>query len=164
MSLMADPMVVLRNFQQQLNTGDPIDPRLLEESYLKMYDEPNGGRRYSYAKIIDGEAQALSIFGLENPIGGLQCYSIGYAVSERHRGRGLAVEAVNRGLVDLEQKLGVAGTDRFYLEAVINVTNRPSIKVSEKLFSDPGEQIIETYSGERALRFKRLIIIKRSVH
>ena len=60
MSLMADPMIALRSFQDQLDSGDPVDPRDLDEGYAKLYDEPNGGQRYSFPKIIGGEVQALS--------------------------------------------------------------------------------------------------------
>lgn len=85
----ADPMIALRSVQDNLNNGLSVDPRELDEGYLKMYDEPNGGKRYSYLKIIDGIVQALAIFGLESPIDGVECYSVGYAVNEKYRRRGL---------------------------------------------------------------------------
>ncbi|MGZ3745075.1 MAG: GNAT family N-acetyltransferase [Pseudobdellovibrionaceae bacterium] len=159
MPMMADPMIALLSLQKVLNSGPPVDPRELDEGYAKMYDEPNGGKRYSYAKIIEGEVQAVSIFGLEDPIDGVDCYSVGHAVNENHRGRGLAVEAVDKGVEELKNKFRQTSMGRFYLEAVIDVTNIHSIKVAEKLFSDSPEKIIEKYSGKPALHFKKLIAL-----
>jgi RimJ/RimL family protein N-acetyltransferase len=162
MSLMADPMIALLGLQQALSSSPPVDPADLDEGYIKMYDEPNGGKRYSYAKIIDGEVQAVSIFGLEDPIGGVDCYNVGYAVNENHRGCGLAIEAVNKGIEDLKKRFSLTKMERFYVEAVIDATNSYSIEVAEKLFPGPGEAIMEKYTGSRALQFKRLIVIQKN--
>ncbi len=91
MSIMADPMIALLSLQDVLKNGPPVDPRELDDGYAKMYDEPNGGKRFSYAKILGREVQVVAIFGLENPIDGVVCYNVGYAVNENHRGRALAV-------------------------------------------------------------------------
>lgn len=153
---MADPMVALRLLQQALDAGQ-VDLGGLEGGYLKMQDRVPSGERYSYAKIIDGVAQAVSIFGLDEPIDGLDCFSVGYAVNEKYRRRGLAVEAVNTGIEDLKKRFLKTKMERFYIEAVIEVSNISSIKVAQKLFSEPGLPCIETYSGKRSLQFKRLI-------
>ena len=153
-------MIALLHFQQALNEGLSIDPHQLNEDYLVMYDEPNGGKRHSYAKIINGEVQALAIFGLEEPINGIVCYNVGYAVHMNHRGRGLAVEAVNIGLDKLRNELSLAGVKSFYLEAVIDVVNSHSILVAKKLFSKNGILINERDTGTLSLHFKKLIIIQ----
>jgi hypothetical protein len=44
--IMADPMIALLKFQDMLNSGPPVDSNDLDEDYAKMYDEPNGGKRY----------------------------------------------------------------------------------------------------------------------
>lgn len=161
MSLMANPMVILTNFQQALNSGPSIDPRKLNEGYLSLYDEPNVGRkRYSFIKVVDGEVQVLAIFGLEDPINGVECYSVGYAVNEKYRGRGLAVEAVNKGLAGLVKVLNQRNIDSFLMEAVIDKTNTPSIKVAEKLFSAPGVPVMETESETPSWHFRRLITLR----
>lgn len=160
MTSMADPMIALLKFQQAMENGPPLDPRKLEGSYLKMYDEPNGGKRYSYAKIVDGDVQAVSIFGLVDPVDGVGCYSIGYAVNKPYRGRGLAVEAVNKGIQDLKKRFSLTNIERFYIEAVIDITNSHSIRIAEQLFYSPGVSIQELESGQPALLFRRLIIVR----
>ena len=158
--MMADPIIVLCKLQEKINAGAPVDPRSLDEGYVKLSDEPNGGQRYSYAKIIDGEVQALSIFGLADPIEGVTCFNVGYAVKESHRGRGLALEAVNKGLKDLKEKFSRTDMRSFFVEAVIDKTNAHSIKVAGQLFPGTGVATKDHCTGTPALYFKRLIVIR----
>lgn len=157
MSLMADPIIILKSLQQALNDGMPLEQSEIEADYKFFYDEPNGGRRFSFAKIINREAQSLAIFGLENPLNGLICYNVGYAVNERHRGHGLALEAVNFGLERLKTTLKSEGVSQFYLEAIIDKNNLHSINITNKLFLSPGVPTIDGESGTPSLHFKRLI-------
>jgi RimJ/RimL family protein N-acetyltransferase len=159
---MANPMDALVATQEALRNGASFDPpELDDEGYAKVYDEPfSGGKRYSYIKVISGEVQAVAIFGLDDPLDGVECYSVGYAVSENHRGRGLAVEAVNKGIANLIQRFSLTSMKRFYVEAVVSVTNSHSIKVAEKLFPGSRENIIERCTGEPALHFKRLVVLR----
>lgn len=159
MKKMADPMIALLKFQQILNVGPSVDPSDLDGCYLTMYDEPNGGKRFSFVKIVDDEAQVLAIFGIEDPINGVECWSIGYAVSEKHRRRGLAIEAVNKGIDVLKNKFIRSKVKSFYISAVIDVKNIPSVRLAEKLFSKQGVPAIENYSGTPSLYFKKLIVI-----
>lgn len=137
-----------------------MDSYVVDAGYVMFYDEPfEGGKRFSFGKIINSEVQAMSIFGLEDPINGEICYNVGYAVSEFHRGRGLALEIINKGLEHLKNELNRTGLKRFYLEAVIDKNNIHSIKVAEKLFSIKGSPIIEGFTNTPAIHFARLIVI-----
>ena len=151
-------MIALRSFQEALNTGMPV--KKLDGHYVERCDEIVGGIRYSYAKVVNGEVQALATFGPEDPIDGVEYYSVNYVVSEKHRRRGLAVEVVNKGLEYLKENLRLTELECFYVEAIIDVANVPSIKVAERLFSGAGQKIIEKYSGTRSLQFKRLVTLR----
>lgn len=100
-------------------------------------------------------------FGLEDPINGVVCYNVGYAVNEGHRGRGLAVEAVNIGIANLKNELSRTGLKIFYLEAVIDLMNIHSVRVAEKLFASSGVAMNERDTGTPALYFKKLIAINK---
>lgn len=160
MSSMADPMMALLSFQEALNTGMVV--KRLDAHYVERCDEIFGGIRYSYARVINGEVQALATFGPEEPINDIECYSVNYVVSDKYRGRGLSVEAVNKGIEELKKEFSLTKMQRFYVEAIIDIANDHSIKIAEKLFSDSGELIIETYSGKPALQFKRLFDLQLS--
>lgn len=159
MSLMANPMDALRMLQKLVDSGPPIDSSSLDEGYLKMYDEPDGRKRFSYAKIIDGEIQVLVTFGQEEPYRGVPRYSVNYAVNESHRGRGLAVEAVNKGIEELKKEFSQIKMKGFYIEAIIDVTNTHSIKVAKTLFPRPGVETEDSGSGTPSLLFFKLIVL-----
>ena len=104
MSSMANPMDALLKYQHALNAG-MLDPNQIEEGYLKLSGEVRSGRKYDFIKILSVEVQDLAIFGEEEPYRGVPRYSIGYAVSEGHRGRNLAVEAVNKGIEEIKNSV-----------------------------------------------------------
>jgi len=158
MSKMANPMEALHKFQQHLNVA-PIDPSDLEDGYLKLHDCVPSGKRFSCVKIVDGEVQALAIFGEEYPYRGVERFSVGYAVSENHRRRGLAVEAVNRGIEELKKEVSRANKKSFYVEALIDVTNTNSIGVAKKLFLGTGTPKEDDETGNPALLFYKQIIL-----
>ncbi len=158
MAKMADPMIALRSLQQAVFLGDlSVTPQNIGGGYFLLFDEPNGGKRFSYPKIINKEVQAISIFGLVEPIKGIPCFSVGYAVNEKHRGKNLAFEAVNRGIHELKTGFSRTQKGSFYVEAVIDKTNTYSIKVAEKLFSKPGVPMTDHYSGTPSLHFLKLV-------
>jgi RimJ/RimL family protein N-acetyltransferase len=160
MKTMADPMDALRSMQQALIDGTPLYLGNVGGDYQGRLDQyPNGDRRYLFAKIVNGKAIALVIFATEESINGVDCYSVGYAVDEKYRRRGLAVEAFQTGVVELVKELRKTGLKRFYVDAVIDVTNEPSIKFAQKLFAEPGQKIHERESERPALHFKRLVSI-----
>lgn len=86
MSLMANPMEALLKYQHALNTGMQVDPNHVDGGYLKFSGEVGGGKKYDFVKIRAGEVLALAIFGEEEPFNEVDRYSVGYAVSESHRG------------------------------------------------------------------------------
>lgn len=157
---MADPMDGLLDFQNALNSGIPLYLRDLDADYKTRYDEDDSRKRFIFAKIINGEFQALAIFGHVEPVGPIECYSVGYAVSEKCRGRGLAVEAINKGIEELKKRFSQTQMESFYVEAVVDVENGPSIKVAEKIFPGPGLANTETYSGKPSLLFMKLIQLR----
>lgn len=156
-SLMADPMNALRSYQQALDAGMPVDPSELDGDYLKRNGEVSGAMRFDFLKIIDGEAIAIAMFVEDEPHNDVARYSLAYAVNENHRRRGLAIEVVNKGIEDLKKKFGQVRMKRFFVEAVIDKTNVPSINVAKQVLLGPGIAITDSETGTPALLFYRLI-------
>ena len=159
MSLMANPMDALQSYQRRFDTA-PIDSSQLDASYLKLSGKVNGGKKYDFVKIVDGQVHALAIFGEEESFNGVARYSVGYAVSESQRGRGLAVEAVNKGIEELKKEFDRMRMNSFYVEALIDVTNTHSIAVAKRLFSGPGFAKTDSETGTPSLLFYRLVAIQ----
>lgn len=158
MSLMANPMLALADYQRVVSSGMELDPAEFDGEYLKRRGEiAKGVTRYDYVKIIDREVQALAMFPQEKLFNSVPVYSVGYAVCENRRGKGLAVEAVTTGIEDLKVILGRSGIKKFYVEALIDKTNSYSIKVAEKIFSTSGTPHTDDETGIPALLFYKLI-------
>ena len=159
MPLMPDLMNALTSLQLELDRGGLIvNPCALDLQYKMIFDQPNGEGRFTYAKVIDGEVLALANFVLAEPIDGVPCFNVGYAVKPNHRGQGLGVEAVSVGIEELKNGFGQTHRGKsFYVEAIVEVSNQLSIKVAERLFSGSGEPIIDAPSGKPALHFKKIV-------
>lgn len=156
--MLPHPIDGLLSFQQALNTGMTVIK--LDANYVERHDQIDGGIRYSYAKVVDGEVQALATFRQEEPFKSVDRYSLNYSVGEKHRGRGLAVEAVNKGIDELKKEFSQFKIKRFYIETIIEVTNIHSIQVAKKLFPDHGIANPDSETGMSSLSFFMLIEIR----
>lgn len=155
---MANPMDAIIATQQALDSGAEFSPDSLDAGYYMVHDNPGIGlERYCFVKVVDKEIQVMSIFGLEDPINGIKCYNVSYAVKENHRGRGLAVESVIHGLEKLTLEMKRNNLKRFCVEAIIDKNNVHSLQVAKKLFPAPGRPIIDDESGTPAIHFLKVI-------
>jgi hypothetical protein len=155
---MPDLMAAIDSLQKEIGRGMKTIPCELNSQYRMIYDEPHGEKRFTYAKIIGGKVQALANFVLAEPIDGIPCFNVGYAVDPKHRGRGLGLEAASTGIAELKNGFGrtLKGKD-MYLEAVVEKTNTHSVKVAQQLFSATGDSITDAPTGKPALYFKMLV-------
>lgn len=160
MSEMPDPTDLIENLQHSLNDGLCISSHELDNGYKMFYDEPFvGGRRFIFAKIVNNQVQAMSIFGLEDDLDGITCWNVGYAVLKSYQRQGLASEAFNHGVMKLKEELKREGINKFVLEAVVDINNTPSVKLTEKLFKTQGQDMKENFTGAPALHFNKIITI-----
>ena len=154
MSTMANPMDALHDFQRALNAGMSVNH--LDAGYIERLDDIASGRRFCYAKVVAGEVHVLVTFGSEDQIKGVDCYSVNYAVGEKHRGRGLAVEAVNKGIEEIKKHYRRAKINKFYVDAIADVRNVHSIEVAKKIFPKPGIAARDLFSGTPSRYFLQL--------
>jgi hypothetical protein len=156
---MPDPSNALKSFQEVLDKGITVHLCTHNRDYCLLFDQPDNQTRYSYAKVVNGEVQALSMFVVAEPLDGKLCFNIGYAVKPTFRGRQLGVEAVRLGVEELKTGLGRNQVSSFYLEAVVEVGNQPSVGVARAVFGSTGKAITDSFSKLPALYFKTSITI-----
>ncbi|NWA23913.1 GNAT family N-acetyltransferase [Pseudomonas gingeri] len=154
---MTDPLAALVSLQVEVRRGMPTHPTENYRTVRVAVDEHNGRVRYTYAKIEHGRVKALSMFVTVDPIGGIACFQVGYAVPEAYRGRGWATEILGQGIEELRKGLGRHDVKQFYVEAVVGSSNLASQKVAAKVISQSPLQTTDCYSGEAALAYTRLI-------
>ena len=118
------------------------------------------GERYFLAQIIDNEVISIAIFGLERVINGIPYYSLGFAVKETYRGKGLAIKIMNIGLGvlkgEISKRFKVKG---FYLEGLIDQGNINSLRVASKLTSKKGIPTQDYETGTPSYLFEQYIEI-----
>lgn len=154
---MANPMDALKAYQ--LRAKEFADPDCLVEGYYR-HQGPKGDRggfTIEYLKIVNYEVQAVAIFGVEHPLNRVDRFSVGYAVAENYRRRGLAFEIVNFGIKDLAKQVRAQNVRRFLVEAVIDRTNKPSIELAKKIFLQDGRPIVEGLTDTPALHFIKTV-------
>lgn len=151
-----DPMNALESLQVELRNVS-IQPCELDPSLSLITDHPNGQLRLSYAKIDNGIVKSLAIFASSDPIDGVTCFNLGYAVAKDFRNQGLASAIVEAAISELQHGLGRNGVPRFYVEGIVSVNNIASQKVAERVLSKEAEAVVDEYSGEDAYHYTRLV-------
>lgn len=157
MGKIADPMNALISLQREVRRGMPTHIAELHPGLRVVVDKPNGEVRYTYARVEHGRVKAIAIFIMVEPIEGIPCFNLGYAVPEAYRNRGFASEIVEQGIHELYNGLSRHGIKKFYVEAVVGVDNHSSQRVAAKVISEGAVQVIDSESGEPALGYTRLV-------
>jgi hypothetical protein len=104
-----------------------------------------------------GKVLSISLFALTEPVSGIPCFQIGYAVVESMRQKGLASDIVAKGIHELRNGLKRNGAQQFYVEAVVAVPNTASNKLAKRLLSDNPKPCVDAYSGKPAMQYLKLI-------
>jgi hypothetical protein len=154
---MVDPMDALRTLQPAIDS-DGVQLQLCElfDDLKVMIDYPLGEWRLTYVAMSNGRADAIVQFIKADPVKGVPCFSIGYAVQELLRGQGLARRTVANALAELENGLRRSSLGKYYVEAIVSRSNIPSNRIAARLISDAPVSIIDAFSGEPAFQYMKL--------
>jgi hypothetical protein len=154
---MTDPYQALVSFQQALLLGSvDLRPGELDPKLFVHADRPNGAMRLTYVRLEGLSVTALVSVVHAEPLEGLPCFQIGYAVAELYRKQGRAIEAVEGALLELQHGLARAGISAFYVEAVIDTDNEASQRVARKTLSAAPDPVTDGPSGWAALHYLRI--------
>ena len=160
MPVMSNPMDALLTLQPAIDSGGvSLSPCELYNDLWVLVDYPMGELRITYATMSDGIAQAIAQFVPADPVEGVPCFSLGYAVLEADRGRGLATKTVANAISELRLGLRRRGMKQFYVEAIVSPSNAPSNRIAARLLSSSPVSVIDAPSGEPALQYLKLIEI-----
>jgi hypothetical protein len=155
---MADPSDALKSFQQALLEGQiqlqagRIDPELFVH-----LDHPNGNARFTYVRLQRQTVTALVMLVISDPIEGVPCFQIGYAVPEIYRRQGRAKNAVNAAIAELQHGLARNKNVAFYVEAIVGTDNKASQHVAAETISETPVKVTDQFSGLSALQYVRKI-------
>lgn len=156
MAEMTDPHDGLLSFQEALRGGRiaPIACELHPDLYV-LKDFCMEGARLTYALIEMGLVKATAVYVVSQPIEGIQCFAIGYAVAKPFRNQGLANVVLEKSVTELRHGLRKK-LHKFYVEAIVGVSNIPSQRVAERFLSASPRTTNENISGQPAFAYCRL--------
>jgi len=159
MSRMTNPMDGLISLQHEIKkNGFQLNPCVLHTDLQVVLDQPNGETRITYAMIDFGRVRAFVTYVSADPINGIPCFGVGYAVPEKFRRQGLASKIIDKSIDEMKHGLARNGIQKFYIEAVVGESNISSRKVAEKVLSKtPDRTGLDEFSGEPAITYIRLI-------
>ncbi len=158
---MVDPMNALRSLQPAIDDGDvELKPCARFENLKVLLDYPNGEFRLTYVAMERGKAQAIVQFCQADAVQDLPCFSIGYAVQEDLRGKGLATTTVANAIEEFQYGFRRTPLKKFYVEAIVSRTNDPSNKIAKRFISGSPVAVTDEFSGEPAFQYLRLLDLK----
>lgn len=158
---LTDVMPALVSFQEELSAGrlQPAPSHAETDPKLRLFtDLANGEWRITYSRIDDdGTVTAFLSVCESEPLDGLRCLGVGYAVPEDLRGQGRATEILTAVIAELSHGFLKAGQKGLCVEAVVGEDNPASQAVARKVLSDTPSEITDGISGLPALRYVRKI-------
>lgn len=151
---MTDPTHSLKSFQEHFSLGViDVQRGALDRDLFVHQDEPGGTPRLTYVRLTGQTVTALVVFVLTEPIDGVPCFQLGYAVPEVYRSRGMAKATVSAAIAELKNGLGRNGAKPFFIEAIVGSDNAASQKVASETLSVEAEAVKDEVSGLPALRY-----------
>ena len=155
MPSMTDPSTAMLSFQKAL-----LARRLrLEKGRVTLsvhfhMDQATGKGRFTYVQLDGQTVVAFATFVQNGYFNDRPNFAAGYAVPEAYRNQGRAKSIFRAGIAELQN--GFRGHPPFYVEAVVSVSNRASLKVAEAVLGGKPEALNDELSGEPALRYAHL--------
>lgn len=152
---MTDPSTALESFQKAYDSGYiRLKQCTLDTNLYLFKDEAMGSKRCTYVRVENAKiVTAFVMLAWTQPIDGIPCLAIGYAVPEKFRRQGRAKDAVKAALAEIKHELSRAPIKRYCVEAIVERTNEGSKRIAEQLISDEPEAITDEISGLPAFRY-----------
>ena len=154
---MADPHAGMVSFEKGLKKGIlqlyPVRPH---NDLYSHFDVPTPGtRRLTYVRLDIDRKTVLAFLSclMNGEVDGMPCVAVGYAVPERFRGKGAAKQLLRDVIKDQALMAGRNGFPAVYIEAVVDVANKPSQRVAETVLGVERENITDVHSGRPAFRY-----------
>ena len=158
MPAMTDPMIGLKSMQDCLDNKTPL--RFVEcfmHQHIRLHFDQHGEEvRLTYA-MIDGEVvKGICVYCPCDPIRGIPCLQVGYAIAEEFRMQGLGTMILKDSLDEVARGFKGRGPS-LYIEAVVGVKNIGSQKIAANVLSADPQAGVDSISGEQALTYQRLL-------
>ena len=152
MPALTDPFPAFVSFQEVFGARQLEIQRGRLDSRLRVhYDKPNGAPRFTYV-LLDGRTVTSMVeMVVCDPVEGLPCFNVGYAVAPAYRGRGLAKQLLVAAIA--EMRTGFTGNPPFYVEAIVSVNNIASQHVAAHGITTEIVECTDDATGEACYQY-----------
>jgi len=153
---MVDPSLAMESFQEAFTSG-VIHPKrcTLDRELHVLLDNVMGESRITYVRLEGQTVTAFVNFAENDPIDDIPCFGIGYAVPAKYQKQGRARDIVNAALAEMQHGLAKHGIKTFYVEAIVEINNKPSQRVAEQVISNKPVATTDQHSGLPAFQYVR---------
>jgi GNAT superfamily N-acetyltransferase len=161
MVVMIEPMAALKSLEEELGHGIALIECELNPSIDLILDFPAGEQSICYANIEQGAVRSIAVLLPIEPIEGVPCFGIAFAVSEAYQRQGLAVGIVEVVIAELRHGLSRNGIVEFYIEAIVAAQNVGAQKVVRRQlateFDEVFDEAVDKTEGAHSHRYRRLV-------
>ena len=158
---MTEPVAALKGLQTELANGIVLMECELNPRIDLIQDYPAGQQSMSYSRIEQGIVRSIAVLVPVEPVDGVPCFRVTFAVAEAFQGQGLAVEIVEVAIAELRHGLGRNGIVAFLVEAIVGTDNVLGQKVANKVLSQDHDDVAYEDSnaefGVRDYQYRRLV-------
>ncbi|MEZ9370862.1 hypothetical protein AB4140_18855 [Shewanella sp. 10N.286.51.B2] len=154
---MTDPHEGMLSFQHALRAGIlELGPVANHQDLFSHFDVPTPGvNRLTYVRLSKDRRTVKAFVScvMNGQIEGLPCVAVGYATPQEFRNQGHAKQILRDVINDQASQAQNNGFNSVYIEAVIDTTNVPSLRVAEAVLRVEHESITDSASGTPAYRY-----------
>ncbi len=154
---MVNPMDGLKELQKAMDNDFELTPCALYSDLSMVADNPDNKPRFTYVKTDSGQITAYGVYVFADPIDGVMCLNIGYAVPPKYQHEGLGSEIIKKSIDELKNGIRRQGINEFYIEALVAVNNHVSQKLAKKFISTEFKKVTDSHSGQPAYHYTKLV-------
>lgn len=146
---MVDMSAAMESFQGALDQKiiSPIRGELDHDLHV-LQDIAGGLVRMTYVYIANSRVTAFASIAQCDPIDGMPCFQIGYAVAEDHRGKGLAKKITAAAMEEFSNGITRNGAENYVIEAAVGINNEASLAVARAVIAETGTDATDHNTGQ----------------
>ena len=156
---MIDPSNALQSFQQEFSLGNlKLQPGTLYPG-LFVHVQPLGNTKFrmTYVQLENLTVTSFVNFVPCDQIENIPCFQVGYAVPAGYRNQGRAKEAIKMALAEMKFGYQRAGITKFFIEAIVEQSNKSSLRVAEQTISETPISMVDQFSNMPSFQYLRKI-------
>ena len=141
-----DPMTGFKTLELAFSQGFRMKRVSFTKDIYFVKDKGLYKNRYTYARLDGLKVLQTVVLDENQPLDGLPCFCLFYGTLEGLRGQGNTISFIEKILEQFKQDLPWVYKE-FYIESLIEIDNKASLAISEKLFGELNNEGVDEKTG-----------------